>query len=316
MKTSAPGIQNLDFSQRRFSFQRILRAAWPYSVRYAILLLPMAMVTLFVIWPMILTVLHSFQVMNARGQASGFAGVKNYAHLFHSSLFRQVMTNTVIYAGISVVLCIVIAFGLSFLLNSRSNSASRLLLVGLFSPTITPMIAAANIWLFFLTPGFGIVDKVMRFVGFGKENWLGHPTTATIVLILLFVWKYAPYFTLFLLAGLQAIPPDVRESLRTEDPHKFYGFRKVILPILSPMIGFVTTMAVLYAVETIDPVYVLTQGGPNNATNLVMYYLFKLGFNYYSWGEAAALSAILLGGLATLSGLSLIVMERRAFHWQ
>ncbi|QSO51817.1 sugar ABC transporter permease [Alicyclobacillus curvatus] len=287
-----------------------------HTLRYAMILLPIAFVLTFVIWPMVQTFVHSFELLNARGEATHFGSLKNYHDLFKSSLFHQVMRNTFIYAILAVSLCVLIAFGLSLLLSAKANSASRLLLVGLFSPTITPMIAAANIWLYFLTPSFGIVDKLLRPFGLANENWLGHPGTAMIVLILLFVWKYAPYFTLFLLAGLQAIPPDVRESLRTEDPRKFYGFRKVILPILGPMIGFVTTMAVLYAVETVDPVYVLTQGGPDNATSLVMFYLYQLGFNYYSWGQAAALSAVLLVGLSTLSGLSLIVMERRAFHWR
>ncbi len=287
-----------------------------HAVRYAVLLPPVLLVATFVVVPMVRTAVTSFDSLDARGVVTGYAGTKNYAALFHSSLFHQVLFNTVVYAVFATILSIAIAFALSLLLMNRVEGSSRSLLVGLFSPTIMPMIAAANIWLYFLTPRFGLVDRMFGWLGLGRENWLGHPGTALAVLVVLFIWKYAPYFTLFLLAGFGAIPPDVREALKTEDPRGWHSFRKVILPILSPMLAFVTTMAVLYSLETVDPVYVLTQGGPNNGTNLVMYYLFQLGFNYFSWGSAAALSTLLLASLSTLSGLSLIVMERRAFHWQ
>lgn len=295
---------------------RLARVVLGHLVRYLLLLPPLLLVVTFVVVPMLRTAITSFDNLNARGVSTGFAGTQNYVSLFHSSLFHQVLLNTIIYSVFASVLSIAIAFGLSLLLMNRVEGSSRSLLVGLFSPTIMPMIAAANIWLYFLTPRFGLVDRMLSWLGLGHENWLGHPGTALGVLVLLFVWKYAPYFTLFLLAGFSAIPPDVREAMKTEDPSGWYSFRKVILPILSPMLAFVTTMAVLYSLETVDPVYVLTQGGPNNGTNLVMFYLFQLGFNYFSWGQAAALSTLLLVGLSTLSGLSLIVMERRAFHWQ
>lgn len=303
-------------STRARPASKLTRVVIGHLLRYALLLPPLGVVATFVVAPMVRTIISSFDSLNARGVATGYAGIQNYQTLFHSSLFHQVLLNTLIYSVAATMLSIAIAFGLSLLLISRVESSSRFLLVGLFSPTIMPMIAAANIWLYFLTPRFGLVDRMLSWLGLGHENWLGHPGTALTVLVLLFVWKYAPYFTLFLLAGFSAIPPDVREAMRTEDPSGWYSFRKVILPILSPMLAFVTTMAVLYSLETVDPVYVLTQGGPNNGTNLVMFYLFQLGFNYFSWGSAAALSTLLLVSLSTLSGLSLVVMERRAFHWQ
>ncbi|KLU59987.1 lactose transport system permease protein LacF [Peptococcaceae bacterium CEB3] len=293
-----------------------LQAAFPHLVRYGLLLLPLSVVLTFIVIPLVRTVWESFLAINARGLATGPAGLKNYRELFASHLFRLVLRNTLLYAVLSVILCLVIAFFLSLLLNQKRNFSSRPLLIGLFSPTVIPMIAAASVWQYFLAPRFGLVDRMLSFLGLGHENWLGHPGTALGVLVLLFVWKYAPYFTLFLLAGLQSIPPEVREALRTEDPHHLYSFRKVILPVIAPMISFVTVMSVVYALETVDPVYVLTQGGPNNGTNLIMYYLYNLGFNYFSWGMAAALSTLLMAGLSALSAFALITLERRTFHWQ
>ncbi|HVB08796.1 MAG TPA: sugar ABC transporter permease [Bacillota bacterium] len=282
---------------------------------YLVLLVPMGLVVWFVAWPIVATVLHSFDHIGVRGTVGAFAGLANYRFLFAQPLFAVVLRNTAIYAGLSVVLCVVLAFLLALLLTGR-GAVSRLLLVAIFSPTVMPMIAAANIWLYFLAPRFGLVGKILAVFGIHTGNLLGQPGSALGVLVVLFVWKYAPYFTLFLMAGLQAIPQSVREALRTEDPGGWHAFRSVILPMLTPMIAFVTTMALLYAAETVDPVYVMTQGGPNNATNLLMFYLYQLGFNYFAWGGAAALSALLMGGLSSLSALALIGLERRAFHWQ
>jgi sn-glycerol 3-phosphate transport system permease protein len=283
-------------------------------VRYLLLLLPALMVVAFVVYPTVATVIHSFYRLDPVGRVTGFAGVANYRMLFAEPVFLQVLRNTAIYAVASVVLSIALAFGMAMLLSGKVF-VNRLLLLGIFSPTVMPTIAAANIWLYFLAPQLGLFTHLLGDFGIKNANLLGEPNTALGALVALFVWKYAPYFTLFLMAGLQAIPQNVRDALRTEDPHGWHSLRKVVLPIMAPMLAFVITLAVIYAMETVDPVYVMTQGGPANGTNLVMFYLYQLGFSYYSWGPAAALSGLLLGGLSSLSALSLIALERRSFHW-
>jgi len=294
----------------------LVAAVRPHLLCYGLLLLPIAMVCTFIVIPMVRTVWSSFQAMDARGMAIHFSGWQNYHNLFASTLLQTVLKNTLFYSVLSVVLCLIISFILSIVLNDSRNSSSRFLLIGLFSPTVIPVVAGANIWLYFLAPRFGLLGRILEPFGLGNVNLLGEPTSALCVLVVLFVWKYAPYFTLFLLAALQAIPPDIRDAMRTEDPHHWHSYFKVILPMIAPMIAFVTMMATVYALETVDPVYVMTQGGPGNGTNLIMYYLYQLGFNYFSWGPAAALSTILMVGLSGLSAVSLIILERRAFHWQ
>lgn len=292
-----------------------LRRAASYALIYLLLAGPAGMVVKFIALPAVDTLLHSFDRLDARGAVTGFAGLANYGALFRQPLFGVALQATAVYAVASVLLSVAIAFGLAVVLGGAGH-ASRPLLVALFSPTVMPMIAAANVWLYLLAPQVGPGRWLLSLVGLGGRNLLGEPATALLVLVLLFVWKYAPYFTLFLMAGLQAIPQSVREALRTDDPSGWQAFRRVVLPMLAPMVAFVTTMAMLYSVETIDPVYVMTQGGPNNGTNLLMFYLYQLGFNYFSWGPASALSVLLMASLSTLSGLALIGLERRAFHWQ
>jgi sn-glycerol 3-phosphate transport system permease protein len=293
------------------TLRRLAAAVGPY----ALLLLPAVLVVAFVAIPMVRTALQSFDRLGPRGQVTGFGGLGNYRALFAQPLFVTALKNTLVFSAASVVLCVLVAFGLAQLLTTRVRAAQPLL-VAIFSPTVMPMIAAANIWLYFLAPRIGLFGRLLGALGIHGGNLLGEPATALAVLVALFVWKFAPYFALFIMAGLQAIPQSVREALRTEDPTGWHAFRRVVLPMLGPMLAFVTTMALLYAVETVDPVYVLTQGGPDNGTNLLMFYLYQLGFNYFSWGPAAALSALLMASLSTLSGLALIGLERRAFHWR
>lgn len=293
------------------------RQSWTSpSTPYLLIALPALGVLMFVGYPSVLAIVHSFQHVSQLGQATGFAGLANYQQLFQDNLFRDAVVNTAIYGSISVVLCVLIALAIALLIGAGRRRASKSLMLSLFSPTILPMIAAANIWLYLLAPTFGVIDRAFGWAGLRNMNLLGKPSTALGVLVALFLWKYVPYFTLFILAGLQAVPTDVWDAMRTEDPHHWYGFRRVVLPVLAPMLLFVTTMALLYAFETIDSVYVMTQGGPDYGTETVMYYLYQLGFNFFEWGPAGALTALLLVTFSTVSAIALISVERRTFHWQ
>lgn len=288
------------------------------GLAYAALALPAALVLAFVAWPSLSTLIHSLLALNARGEATGFAGLANYRALFAQPLFGHVLANTAWFTLAASTLSVLVALALAFLLARvrGDHPMARGLLVAIFSPTIIPTIAAANLWLYFLAPQIGLVDRLLRWLGLGGENWLGQPHSALAVMVALYLWKYAPYYALFLLAGMQAVPRNVTDALRLDDPRGALGFWRVLLPLLAPMLLFVTVLALLNAVETVDPIYVMTQGGPNNGTNLVMYYLYQLGFEFFAWGPAAALSALLMAVLSSLSALALIVLERRAFHWQ
>ncbi len=280
----------------------------------AVLAIPAAIVVTFIVVPAITVLIHSLFAANALGDVEQFIGLGNYQALFASPTFQLVWINTLVYTVLATGLSMAVALVLSLLLHRRRMNLATTF--SLFSPTVIPMIAAANLWLYFTIPGYGVVDRVARFVGLGQMNWLGYPGTAVLTLVLLFTWKYAPYYAFFLIAGLQAVPGHVRDAARLEDKRGFMTFRYVILPLLKPMLLFTLTLSIINAVETIDPIYVMTQGGPNNATNFLMYYLYNLGFNYFNWGQADALSVILAVVLSAFSIVYLYLLERRSFLWQ
>lgn len=290
--------------------RRLGEELWPSLI----LLPPAGVIGVFVVWPTVEVAIKSLFRSGPLGNVHGFTGLTNYNRLFSSGTFQQVVVNTLVYALAAIALSMLVALGLSLLVHRRRLNLAATF--SLFSPTVVPMIAAANLWLYFTIPGYGVVDHLMRIIGLGQINWLGYPGTAVLTMVLLFTWKYAPYYAFFLIAGLQAVPDYVRDAARLEDASGFRTFWHIVLPLIRPMLLFTLTLSVINAVETIDPIYVMTQGGPNNATFFLLYYLYNLGFNYFNWGQADALSVVTVAVLSGLSIIYLYLLERRSFQWQ
>ncbi len=178
-----------------------------------------------------------------------------------------------------------------------------LLRMAYFLPTMLPMIAVANIWLFFYTPDYGLFDRVLAVFGGGRHNWLGDASTALPAMIAVAVWKEAGFFMIFYLAALQTMPTDLREAAALEGSSRWNYFRRVTLPLLMPTTLFVLVNAVINAFRVIDHVVVMTRGGPDNATTLLLYYIYETGFRFWDTATAASATVVLLVimGLAAAS---------------
>jgi sn-glycerol 3-phosphate transport system permease protein len=183
-----------------------------------------------------------------------------------------------------------------------------------FTPTILPMIAVANIWLFFYTPDIGLIDQAASWFGIGGHNWLGDPATVLPAIIVMTIWKEAGFFMIFYLAALQNIPPELEEAARLEGSTRWYYFRRVLFPLLMPTTLFVMINAVLNAFKLVDHLFVLTKGGPDNASNLLLYYIFESAFSYFDTNYAATLTVILLGLLAMMALMQFYVLDKRVHY--
>jgi sn-glycerol 3-phosphate transport system permease protein len=183
-----------------------------------------------------------------------------------------------------------------------------------FLPTMLPMIAIANIWLFFYTPDYGLLDQVLGAIGFGRHNWLGDPAYALPSLIAVAVWKEAGFFMIFYLAALQSLPPVLREAGQLEGAGRWYYLRRVTLPLLMPTTLFVLVNAVVNAFRVVDQVVVMTHGGPDNATTLLLYYIYEAGFRFWDTSLAAALTVVLLVILCSVAALQFGVLGRRVHY--
>jgi len=264
-------------------------------------------------WPALATLIDSFYSTPRGSRPAVFIGLDNYEGLLDDPVFWQALTNNAIYALATIPLSIVLALAMALLVN-EALPGRALLRMAYFLPTMLPMIAVANIWLFFFTPDYGLFDQVAALFGGGRHNWLGDATTALPAMIAVAVWKEAGFFMIFYLAALQTMPADLREAAALEGSSRFNFFRRVTLPLLMPTTLFVLVNAVINGFRLVDHVVVMTRGGPDNATTLLLYYIYEVGFRFWDTGTAAALTVVLLAILAIAASVQFGVLGKRVHY--
>jgi sn-glycerol 3-phosphate transport system permease protein len=285
---------------------------WVYG--WLLLLPAMALLALFTHYPAVATAWHSFFATPRGARASAFVGAENYRALADDPIFWQALSNNLWFAAGTIPLSIAIAMLMAVWVGGRIAGRGFLRLA-YFTPTILPMIAVANIWLFFFTPEYGLLEQTLGAFGFGSHNWLGSKNTALGCLMIVTVWKEAGFFMIFYLAALQSMSPHLADAAAIEGASRWYFFRRVTFPLLMPTTLFVLVNAVINAFRLVDHVVVMTRGGPDNATSLLLYYIYEIGFRFWDSAYAAALTIVLLAVLAAAALLQFGFLERRV-HYQ
>jgi sn-glycerol 3-phosphate transport system permease protein len=285
---------------------------WIYA--WLLLLPAAALLALFTHYPAVANLWHSFQSTPRGARPPAFVGAENYRQLVDDPVFWQALGNNLWYALGTIPLSIALALVMAVWVNERLPGRGFLRLA-YFTPTVLPMIAVANIWLFFYTPGYGLLEQIAGWLGFGTHNWLGSKSTALPALMLVTIWKEAGFFMIFYLAALQSMSPHLAEAAAIEGASRGYFFRRITFPLLMPTTLFVLVNAVINAFRLVDHVVVMTRGGPDNATKLLLYYIFEVGFRYWDSSYAAALTMVLLLLLATVAIVQFAFLERRT-HYQ
>ena len=280
-----------------------------------LLLLPaMALLALFTHYPAIANLWHSLHSTPRANHPSVFVGLDNYRSLVEDPIFWQALTNNLWYAIGTIPLSIALALVMAIWVNDRVPGRG-ILRLAYFTPTILPMIAVANIWLFFYTPEYGLLEQITGWLGLASHNWLGTRSTALPALMVVAIWKEAGFFMIFYLAALQSMSPQLAEAAAIEGASRAYFFRRVTFPLLMPTTLFVLVNAVINAFRMVDHVVVMTRGGPDNATELLLYYIYETGFRFWDSSYAAALTMVLLAILGAVALLQFAFLERRT-HYQ
>lgn len=279
-----------------------------------LLLLPaMALLALFTHWPAVATIIDSFYSTPKARRPSRYVGLDNYEQMTADPVFWQSVTNNLWFALGTIPVSIALALLMALWVNDHIRGRT-LVRMAYFTPTVLPMIAVANIWLFFYTPQYGLLEQVRGAFGLSPQNWLGSRDTALLAVTLVAIWKEAGFFMIFYLAALQGISPSLGEAASLEGASRWYYFRRVQLPLLMPTTLFVLVNAVINAFRMVDHIVVLTRGGPDNATTLLLYHIYVAGFSFWDTGYAAALTVVLLAVLALLALIQYGVLERRIHY--
>ena len=279
-----------------------------------ILLSPaMILLTTFAFYPSLATLWTSLFSRRTRRRPSEYVGGENYVDLFADPTFWKAVTNNLIYAGATIPISIVIALAMALWANSKIP-ARGFVRTAYFTPTVLPMIAAANLWLFFYTPGLGVLDQIGSLFGLPSINWLGQPGTALWAVIIVTIWKEAGFFMIFYLAALQTIPEDLKEAADIEGASRWTYTRRIVIPLLMPTTLFILVNALINSVKLIDHLFILTKGGPNDASKLILYYIWEMAFAFFDAPHAAAMTILVLIVLGVVAGIQFTILDKRIHY--
>jgi ABC-type sugar transport system permease subunit len=267
--------------------------------------------SIFIVWPVFYSFYLGFYDWNPLDPKPVFVGLANYRELIGSPTFLRVILNTVIFTVGDLLLVVSGSIALALALNQgvRGTAIFR----GIYySPVVTSLVATAVIWLWILDPQYGIVNQVLRALGLPAPGWGADPVWAMPTVILTFAWREVGYFTVIYLAGLQGIPEELKEAARIDGCGPWSVFRHVTFPLLMPTTFFVLVLGIIRATQNaFSVVYVMTGGGPVDATNVIVLYLYEQAFRFFRMGYASAVAYVLFVFIFGLTLLQFYLLRRR-----
>jgi sn-glycerol 3-phosphate transport system permease protein len=240
-------------------------------------------------------------------------GLDNYRRLFADGQFGRAAWNNAVYAAGTIAPSLVLAlmFALALRDTTRLTTVLRTFVA---MPLMIPLVAAAALFSFILLPGEGLLDFYLAKLGLPMINWLGDTDLALGSIIAITVWKNAGYYMLFFLAGLAGVPRELLDAATIDGAGAWRRFRNITLPMLGPTFAFVVLIAILNALTQVDHVVTMTQGGPADATNLLLYYIYQQAAQNYDIGLASSATVISVAALLALSLISFRLIERGIYY--
>jgi multiple sugar transport system permease protein len=258
------------------------------------------LIAVFVVLPILLTAwisLHQWSMYTPLTQMQ-FVGLANYQEVLGDSTFQQALLNTFIYSGVSIALTVPLAVFFGIFLYRPAIRGRSILRVVLFSTYMVPTVAVAIVWGYLYSPLYGPFNEILSFVGLPPQPWLGSTSEAMVSLVILNLWQTLGYYTVLVLAGLTQIPQDYYDASAIDGAGALGQTRYVTLPLLRRTLTFVVVIAGINTLQVFDPIYVLTQGGPVNSTNVLTYDIYQTAFQFGRAGAASAMAVLLLIVLA------------------
>ncbi len=258
------------------------------NFQYKLLILPALIGTLiFIVIPVVFSFGLSFCEWDLLSDIR-FAGLKNYFELLTSPNFALILKNTFVFAISVTLIAVVIPVILAAVLNNKIRG-SEFFKTAYFLPFITPMIVIAIIWEWIFDPNFGLLNYLLK----AHINWLYDTKTALFALIIVSAWKLIGYNMVILLSGFSTISQNIYESAKIDGASPLNTFFKITLPLLSPTIFFVVIITTISSFQVFDLIYLMTQGGPMDSTNVLVYWIYKNAFEFFNIGAASAGAYIL-----------------------
>jgi len=259
--------------------------------------------SVFTIYPILASFYFSFTYYPIFSSPE-WVGAKNYVELFHDRLFWTALYNTIYYTVFSVPLGIITALSLALLLNMKVKGLAVYRTI-FFLPTIVPIVASSVLWLWIFNPQYGLINSILRLLHLPAPGWLTDPRWAKPALILMSMWGVGGSVVLYL-AGLQDVPEQLYEAAELDGASAWAKTIHITLPMLSPVIFFTLIMGLIGSFQYFTQAWIMTSGGPDNATLFYALYLFNNAFQYFRLGYASAMAWILF---IIILGATLLVFK-------
>ncbi|MGI6699585.1 MAG: carbohydrate ABC transporter permease [Christensenellales bacterium] len=297
-------IQRID-QANRLKKRRTTWLAW-------LMLLPsMIILAVFTLYPIGESVYMSLFKNNMSTFVTGpvWVGLQNYVNLFtRDAVFKKAFYNNLIIAAVTIPSSVTLAVAMALFTNKvgRGKSFVR---VAYFYPALLPMVAVANIWLFIYTPMYGLL-------GYIAPTWrlLENVDTVQWALIIMLVWKQAGYVMIFYISGLQGIDQEMYEAAKIDGANSVQAFWHVTWPMLKPTTIYVMIITMTNAYKMVDHLYIMTKGGPDNASNMLLFYVYQKAFDQSNVGVASAVTVVLIVILLLATVVQFYTQDKRTFY--
>lgn len=286
---------------------------WEALRPYVLIAPAMAGIGMFVVYPVIYLVYLSFHKYNLMNKAkSKFIGWDNFTQLLTRGDFYKALGNTAVYTLGVVVLTMLLSLLIAVWLNKKTRF-NAVVQAGIFTPHIVSIVSVAFVWMWLMEPDQGVLNFVLRSLGLPASDWLQSSKTAMISVIIVSVWQSIGYYALIIVAALQSISPSIYEAAALDNAGRFKVFTKITLPLISPHLFFILIIMTIGSFKVFDTVKIMTGGGPNGATDTLVYYIY--GFRTTNIGYSAATGVVLMLIIGLLTFVYFRLLARKV-HYQ
>jgi len=242
-----------------------------------------------------------------------WVGLRNYIVQLNQPIFWKCLLNTAYFALGHIPLVIIFGLGLALILHKKILGITVYRSV-FFLPFVTSSVAISLVWLWLYNPEYGLINSYLSLVGIKGPQWIASLRWAMPSIIILVVWKVVGYNMVLFLAGLTAIPAHLYDAAKIDGAGRWTQFRYVTLPMLSPTIFFILIISIIGSLQLFDEVFIMTRGGPANATSVLVHHIYKLAFSFFKIGEASAVAWILFMLIFLVTLVQFLLAKRWVYY--
>jgi multiple sugar transport system permease protein len=272
------------------------------------------LILLFLIGPLVCVALLSLTDYQLGASTLKYVGGKNYSEMFADRVFRKSLTNTLLYVAITVPGSVLLGLGAALLIEADKGLRTFYRAI-YFLPVMATLIAMSIVWEFMLHPQFGIVNQLVKALGLARIDWLQNQSVVLFTLSGIGIWQSLGFNMVLFMAGLTSIPKDLYEAAAVDGADSAIDrFRLVTWPMLGPVTLFVIVITAIRSFQVFDTVQVLTKGGPNKASEVLLYTMYSEGFEFFRSGYASAVTVVFLVFVLALAALKVFILDKRVHY--